>query len=142
MNTMQFKSACDAFISIAAPYLKIEDEQHYHEALELIELLMVSVGENNNDPMDLVIDMLAKAIEEYESQDSDVIAFEEQVAGLQSGIAVLKVLMDQHKLGVADLPEIGSKSMVSRVLSGERELSKKHIEGLSERFEVPPGLFF
>jgi HTH-type transcriptional regulator/antitoxin HigA len=32
--------------------------------------------------------------------------------------------------------------MVSRVLSGERNLSKKHIQALSERFDIKPGLFF
>ena len=55
---------------------------------------------------------------------------------------MLRLLMDQYDLGVADLPEIGSKSMVSRVLSGERSLNKKHIKALSERFGIDPGLFF
>jgi HTH-type transcriptional regulator/antitoxin HigA len=44
-----------------------------------------------------------------------------------TALAVLRLLMNQHGLGTADLPEIGSKSMVSRVLSGKRSLSKKHI---------------
>ena len=54
---------------------------------------------------------------------------------------MLRLLMDQYDLGVADLPEIGSKSMVSRVLSGERSLNKKHITALSERFGINPGFF-
>ncbi len=57
-------------------------------------------------------------------------------------LVMLRLLMDQRGLGTADLPEIGSKSMVSRVLSGERDLSKKHIQGLSKRFGINPGLFF
>ena len=59
-----------------------------------------------------------------------------------SDLAVLRLLMDQHNLGTADLPEIGSKSMVSRVLSGQRNLNKKHIKALSERFKIDPALFF
>lgn len=55
---------------------------------------------------------------------------------------MLRMLMAQHHLGMADLPEIGSKSMVSRVLSGERKLNKQHIKALSELFQVDPGLFF
>ena len=35
-----------------------------------------------------------------------------------------------------------SKSMVSRVLSGERSLSKKHIQALAKRFGVSPAVFF
>ena len=57
-------------------------------------------------------------------------------------LAVLRLLMAQHHLGTADLPEIGSKSMVSRVLSGERGLNKNHIRALSRRFGIDPGLFF
>jgi HTH-type transcriptional regulator/antitoxin HigA len=41
-----------------------------------------------------------------------------------------------------DFPEIGSKSMVSRVLSGQRNLTKKHIEALCQRFHISPVLFF
>jgi HTH-type transcriptional regulator/antitoxin HigA len=57
-------------------------------------------------------------------------------------LAMLRLLMDQHGLGIADLPEIGSKSMVSRVMSGKRDLSKKHIQALAARFGINPGLFF
>lgn len=42
----------------------------------------------------------------------------------------------------ACLPEIGSKSVVSRVLSGERNLTKKHIQALSQRFGISPAVFF
>lgn len=60
----------------------------------------------------------------------------------KNNLAVLRLLMDQYSLGTNDLPEIGSKSMVSRVLSGERALSKNHIKALSERFNIDPDLFF
>ena len=57
-------------------------------------------------------------------------------------IATLRLLMDQYQLGTADIPEIGSKSMVSRVLSGERSMNKNHIKALAERFQISPNLFF
>ena len=59
-----------------------------------------------------------------------------------SDIAMLRVLMDQHGLGVADFPEIGDKSLLSRILSGSRNLTKQHIKKLSRRFGVEPGMFF
>lgn len=142
MNSTQFKSACNDFIAIAAPYLKIQDESHYHEALDLIESLMEEVGEDSNNPIDLVIDLLANAISEYENHSDEISNFEKSLPESFGGIDTLRVLMDQHQLGVADLPEIGSKSMVSRVLSGERDLSKNHIEKLSKRFGITPALFF
>ena len=44
---------------------------------------------------------------------------------------------------LADLPEIGSKSLVSRILNGRgRNLTRDHIAALSERFGVSPAVFF
>ncbi len=71
-----------------------------------------------------------------------MIEFENQASEGPTELAMLRLLMDQHHLGMANLPEIGSKSMVSRVWSGERSLSKKHIQALSNRFGIDPALFF
>lgn len=59
------------------------------------------------------------------------------------GLVVLRTLIDRHKLKASDLKkEIGSKSAVSLVLSGQRNLTRAHIEKLSARFKVNPGVFF
>ena len=50
--------------------------------------------------------------------------------------------MEQHGLGIANVPEIGSNTLVSKVLNGKRNLTRNHIEALSERFGVSPALFF
>ena len=57
-------------------------------------------------------------------------------------VCILKLLMEQHALGVSDLPEIGTKSLISRILSGQRQLTKDHITILSKRFNISPALFF
>jgi HTH-type transcriptional regulator/antitoxin HigA len=75
-------------------------------------------------------------------QDKHFRAFHDEAMGIPRDLAVLGVLMDQYGLGVNDLPEIGSKSLVSRILSGERNLTKKHIQALSERFGISPAAFF
>lgn len=142
MNTLAFKSACHDFAQVAAPYLHIKDADHYEATLALIEDLMEEMGESADDPMNAMIDMLAHAIEAYENKDKGLVEFESRALGQSADLSMLRLLMDQNDLGVADLPEIGSKSMVSRVLSGERSLSKKHIQALSERFGIDPGLFF
>ena len=55
----------------------------------------------------------------------------------------LRFLMDQHELKQKDLVKVfGTASIVSEVLSGKRELNKKHIKRLSRRFHVSPELFF
>jgi len=142
MTALAFKDACHSFAQAAAPYYHITDNRYYEEALELIENLLEETQESPDDPLNAVIEMLSRAIEAYENQDDELAAFEKLVTDQPADLAVLRLLMDQHDLGTVDLPEIGSKSMVSRVLSGERGLSKKHIQALSERFSIDPGLFF
>jgi HTH-type transcriptional regulator/antitoxin HigA len=60
-----------------------------------------------------------------------------------SPVEVLSLLMEQHGLRQKDLLDVfGTRSVVSEVLSGKRELSKEHIRRLSARFKVSPEVFF
>ncbi len=62
---------------------------------------------------------------------------------LDSGVAMLRVLMDQHNLKTHDFEEeIGGKSLVSQILNGKKNLTKNHITALSNRFHISPSLFF
>ena len=115
---------------------------HYEETLVLLEELLQEAEDSLDDPINAIIDMLSHSIEAYENTDKALTEFEERVMQQPSDLAVIRLLMDQYDLGTNDLPEIGSKSMVSRVLSGERALNKKHIKALSERFNINPNLFF
>ncbi len=56
---------------------------------------------------------------------------------------VLRELMQVNRLKQKDLaPIFGTESIVSEVLHGKRELNKKHIRRLSERFRISPEVFF
>lgn len=56
---------------------------------------------------------------------------------------VLEFLMEQNHLRQADLLDIfKTRSIVSEVLSGKRDMTKEHIRLLSERFHVSPEVFF
>ncbi len=142
MNAVTLKNACHNFAEVAAPYLHIKDDKHYEETLLLIESLLQETEDSLDDPMNAVIELLSRSIEAYENKNDELAAFEARAMGQPVDLAMLRVLMEQHDLGTADLPEIGSKSMVSRVLAGERSLNKKHIQALSARFKINPGLFF
>jgi HTH-type transcriptional regulator/antitoxin HigA len=60
-----------------------------------------------------LFEILARSIESWENESDEFAAFNARVAKL-GGVDVLRLLMEQHGLGVADLPEIGSKSLVRR----------------------------
>jgi HTH-type transcriptional regulator/antitoxin HigA len=142
MTAVAFKKACHSFAQAAAPYLPIRDDAHYEEALALIENLLEEAADSPDDPLNAVIELLGHAIETYENRNEELAAFEQRALEQPADLAMLRLIMAQHQLGTADLPEIGSKSMVSRVLSGERGLNKNHITALSRRFHIDPGLFF
>ncbi len=82
------------------------------------------------------IDMLSKLIAEFEvacyyfdNDDSD-------------GIDYLQYLADENGLTASDIGRIlGDRSLGNKILSRKRELSKRHIILLSERFKVQPSLF-
>lgn len=58
-------------------------------------------------------------------------------------IVALKALIKSRGLTYADLrQEIGTKGYVSLILSGERNLTKGHIQKLTARFRIPPVVFF
>lgn len=58
-------------------------------------------------------------------------------------IIALKALIKRDNLTYADLrEEIGSKSYVSLIISGKRNLTRGHIQKLTARFRIPPMVFF
>ena len=121
----------------AVPFLGGSDsEDDYREALELVEYL---IEEDDTNPL---IDFLASRIAEYENNNEKFAEFDKAVAAMPVGVALLRTLIDQHNLTYADLKnEIGSKSLVSQILSGQRSLTISHIKALSARFGVKPEWF-
>ncbi len=122
----------------AVPFLShIRTEEEYQGALSLVDELIDDFDSNV-----ALIERLTDVIEEWESTDP---AFAEFNAGVEAldAVDMLKFLMKQHGLGIADIPEIGSKSLVSKILNRRgRELTRRHIAALSKRFGVSPAIFY
>lgn len=115
----------------------INSEEEYGQALALMDELI-----EDYDNQRSLIEVLSVAIARWEDTSQEFVEFNQRISELDGGVSVLKVLMEQHGLGVADLPEIGSKSLVSKIMNNERSLTRNHIEALSKRFGVSPALFF
>jgi len=115
----------------------IKNEEEYEQALALMDELI-----EDYDNQRSLIEVLSVTIERWENTSPEFVEFNRRINDLDDGVSVLKVLMEQHGLGIADLPEIGSKSLVSRIMNNKRRLTRNHIEALSKRFGVSPALFF
>ena len=115
----------------------IKNDEDYEQALSLMEELI-----EDYDNQKSLIDVLCVSVAHWEDSSPEFARFNENIENISGDLALLRTLMEQYDLGVADVPEIGTKSLVSRVLSGERNLTRKHIEALSRRFDISPALFF
>ena len=122
----------DMLGGIAAPRVITSDAQNERYISALLQLEKkdrLSAKERE------FAELLTVLIEAYEDEHYPIRA--------ASPVEALVELMEANNLKQKDLaPLLGSKSVVSEVLRGKRELNKYHIERLSKRFGVSPAVFF
>lgn len=132
-----------SFERVAAPVLHIHDEDACAAALDVLTKLMETAPDDPDTPEHGLIELIAGAVERYEQTLPDVRAWQSRANEASSDVALLRLLMDQHGLSGSDFEhEIGKKSYVSQILSGEKRMTRNHIERLAARFSIPPALFF
>lgn len=118
--------------------VEITNDEEYAQALSLMDEVVDDYDNNL-----VLIELLSVSIDRWESSSPEFTQFNNRISSGEPGVSLLRLLMDQHNLGVADLPEIGSKSLVSKILNErDRQLTKQHIDLLSRRFSISPALFF
>ena len=142
MNQAAFIDRVYDVAQAAKPFMHVDNEEKYQEVLGYIDALMQLAEDDPNDVINSIISSLAYAVEEYENRQPDVHQFMDSIQETRPGIATLRLLIAQHDLKLSDFPEIGDKSLVSKILSGERQLTSRHIQSLSKRFNISPALFF
>lgn len=106
------------------------------EDIRLVEYLI------EHEPDSPLIDMLTAKIDRYEDDAPELAEFNERIARTPGSVAMLRVLMDQHHLTQGDFEnEIGKRSMVCRILNGQRRLTLDHARALAKRFDIPVSAF-
>lgn len=137
MNIALIKRKANDLFSEASFLCRIENEAEYEAALKMMEELIEHYDENRS-----LIQLLSISIEEWEDEAKEFLEFNKAVEGLGSSTAALVTLMDQHRLKAGDLrDEIGSKSLVSMIINGQRNLTVEHIKALAKKFGVSPAIF-
>jgi len=124
----------DKYSSLLSQYqpriIKNEDENEIF--LEIVESLLSR--ENLTPEEDTLLELLVKLIEDFEEKHYQLNASTPQ--------SRLIHLMDARSLEPADLIEIiGTSEMVTELINGQLEISKKQAEALGKFFHVNPGLF-
>lgn len=115
-----------------APHLIHSDEELATYTQALFELTAKAAPTSDDDE---AIELLTLLIDRYESERYPVPE--------AAPVDVLRFLLNRSGLSQRDVvAELGSETTVSLVLSGRRPLTRDHIARLSQRFHVPPSVFF
>ncbi|MBK2125740.1 helix-turn-helix domain-containing protein [Fangia hongkongensis] len=116
--------------SLLMPYIEAyKTKKQYEMSKKLLQELMKLNKEAKTEEIISFAKALAKQIANYERRKLDI-------ADDADAKEVLGYLIKVHNLAQKDLPEIGSQSLVSKILKGERSLTTDHIKALSARFNV------
>lgn len=138
MSFSALKKTAKSLQDQAGFLIEISDDREYDKALILMDELI-----EDYDNQLILIELLSKSIEQWEKTSDEFAEFNQRIDQANPAVSTLRLLMDQHELGLGDLPEIGSKSYVSKILNERgRQLTRQHIEALSKRFQISPALFF
>ena len=110
----------------------IHDEIELENATELIDLMAGhDLSADQEDYLDLLSDLVAR--------------YEEDASPIGKGASpsdVLAWLIEEHDMSVTELGKLlGDRSLGTRMLSGERSLSKSHIKILAKHFKISPAAF-
>ena len=118
---------------VISPLFVIRNENDYDEAIKRLNELIDEVGVNEEHPLYDLLDTLGTVIHAYEEEHHTIPDCD--------AVEMLQFLMEEHELGVADLPELGEPDSVSNVLERKRELTVQNIRDLANRFQVSPAVF-
>ncbi len=108
-------------------------EADYQRLVAMLDELIDTVGEAEDHPHAGLMEVLGALLESYEDRHVS----ESEGAPLTT----LRLLMADHGLTAADLPELGDAAQVAATLSGTVALTPTQIRWLAQRFQVAPATF-
>jgi HTH-type transcriptional regulator/antitoxin HigA len=130
------KELADHFGALVSkvPLHPLSTEDEYDEAVRVLNALLDAGGANEEHELAPLVVALGEFIGDYEDANHKWDDLPPNV--------VLRELMAMNGINQAELPEVGSQGVVSEILAGKRELTRKHIQAVSQRFHVSPAIFF
>lgn len=123
----------ESLVKLMAPRA-IQDEAAYDRTIDMLDRLTSLPRLTKGQEQYLAT--LSLLVEAYERERERI-----EMADL-TPVQLLKHLLDANDLSASQLGDLlGNRALGSKILRGERELSKTHIHVLAERFSVSPALF-
>lgn len=133
LRQREFERAARLWPRISHSVSVIKSSQDYKKMVAFVDALTDTIGKNEKHSLAPLIDLLMVLIEDYENKHL------EEPKG--NPVSALRLLMEEHGLTQADLPEVGSQGVVSEILSGKRILNLRQVRALANRFHVSSSVF-
>lgn len=113
----------------------VTDDASLHEATVALRALDREMGEQPDHPLRDLADTVMHRITAYEAERFPI----PEIRGGE----LLRTFMTEHGHTQRDVSrETGiDNGVISRLLSGEREMTPEHMRRLGQLYRVPPGLF-
>ena len=118
---------------VIRPLFSIHNESDYDRAIERVNALIDEVGADEQNPLYELLDTLGIVVNTYEEKHYSIPD--------SNGVEMMQFLMEEHQLGLADLPEVGTSEMILAIINGQLDLTVKQLKSLSTRFQVSPAIF-
>ncbi len=132
---LKFKDLPVDFAGLCAIYLPrpIHSHEELQDAFVIIDAMAAHILSSEADEY---LDAVSQYVEIYEDLHCPKLES-------KSGLDNLRYLMEENGITQTGLAEIlgKDKSLVSKILKGERELTVGHLRSLARRFKVSPELF-
>lgn len=135
----QLRELASQFESKYSFVTRITSPQDYSRATAMLDEL--TGGRELGPNEEALLDELTSAVADYENTSDQFAEFNSQWEKKLTPIELLKALMEAGNLKGHELPEIGDKTVVSKVLSGRRKISHKMAVELGQRFSMAPEAF-
>lgn len=127
------RTAIEHWPQVAPLMATPRNKAEFERLVEALDEVLDAGGADERNALASLADHLGSLIADYEAahrpkREMPVTRF-------------LRELIKQHGLKQSDLPEIGTQSVVSEVLSGKRKLNLRQVSALARRFRLPADAF-
>ena len=116
------------------PPRAIRDDVDYQNTMEVIDALtsLPKLTKGQREYLDTLAVLVGAYEREHHAIDTSDL----------TPVEMLQFLMEEHDMSASDLGRLlGNRTLGSKILRGDRELSKTHIGVLSKHFGVGPQVF-
>lgn len=111
----------------------IRDNTEFERIHALADKLTDEVGDDESHPLFSMFELVLQLISDWASRNVVIPDVEPR--------DVLRNLLETNNLKQIDLGEIASHTLISDILAGRREISKRLAKALAERFNVDVAAF-